>query len=69
MDTLRRESQHHRSHFSFKAVIRILFRGEFYRFIENSENQLKILVNNRTTEANVKIIMAALFVSVLKKLK
>lgn len=69
MDTLRQESQHPRSRFSFRAVMRILFRGEFYRFIENSENQLKILVNNRTTEANVKIIMAALFVSILKKLK
>ena len=69
MDTLRRESQHHHTHFSFKNAIRILFRGEFYRFIENSDNQLKILVNNRTTEANVKIIIAALFVSVLKKLK
>jgi hypothetical protein len=49
--------------------MRILFRGEFYRFIRNGDNQLKILINNRTTEANVKIIKAALFVSALKKLK
>jgi hypothetical protein len=60
--------QHPHTHFPLKAVVRVLLRGEFYRFIDNSDNQLKILVNNRTTDANVKIALSALFVTALKKL-
>jgi hypothetical protein len=49
-------------------VVRVLFKGEFYRFIENVDSQLKILINNRTTESNVKIVIAALFVTAMKKM-
>jgi len=51
-----------------KVVVRVLFKGEFYRFIENVDSQLKILINNRTTESNVKIVIAALFVTAMKKM-
>lgn len=56
------------SQFQLKLILRILFKGEFYRFIHNNENQLKILVNNRTTEANVKILIAGLLVYLTKRL-
>jgi hypothetical protein len=51
-----------------KVVVRVLFKGEFYRFIENVDSQLKILINNRTTESNVKIVIAALLVTAMKKM-
>jgi hypothetical protein len=60
--------QHPHGHFPLRTVVRVLVRGEFYRFIENVDNQLKILINNRSTEANVKIALAALFVTAMKKL-
>jgi hypothetical protein len=55
-------------HVSLKAVLRILYLGEFYRFINNSENQIKILINNKTTDLNVRILIAALFVLSSRKL-
>lgn len=49
--------------------MKILLHGDFYRFIFKSENEIKILINNRTTEANIKIIIAALIGLCLKKLR
>ncbi len=51
-----------------KVVVRMLFKGKFYRFIENVDTNFKILINNRTTKANAKIVIAALFVAAMKKL-
>lgn len=48
-------------------VLRVLLRGDFYRYLRDSLP--KCIINNRTTSTNVEILVAALQLYALNKLR
>jgi hypothetical protein len=63
------ETPSHLNYYSLKAAIRGLHTGDFYLYLHNTDHKITSLINNRTTEANTKIAIAALVNSAAKKLK